>query len=173
MPRGGKRKGAGRPKGSVEDRTLRKRAVKKAIDERVMKHADKLFHAQLAKAVGSVMVFRVDKKKAKNVHTQVTDPGEIKRFLDEHSGQSGIVGDSFYFVTDVAPDKIEIPLNVLDKASWALWALEAFTSAADAAAEAVEALASAAEISTVRIEATREFTETISADSTALATEAV
>ncbi len=52
MPRGGKRKGAGRPIGSFEDKTLRRRAVKKAIDERVMKHADKLFHAQLGKAVG-------------------------------------------------------------------------------------------------------------------------
>ena len=114
MERGGKRKGAGRPKGSVEDKTVRKRAVKKAIDERVMRHADKLFHAQLTKAVGSVMVFRVDKGRSKTVHTQITDPAEIKRFLDEHGGQSGIVGDSFYFVTDVAPDNRAID-SMLDR----------------------------------------------------------
>ena len=96
MPRGGKRQNAGAPKGTIQRRSLEKSAVACALRERTMAHADNLFNAQLTKAVGSVMVFRVDEEEAgngktKRVHTHITDPdsllaalGRVKKatFLD-------------------------------------------------------------------------------------------
>lgn len=109
MANGGKRPGAGRKPGSRSAKTLEKMAVQKAFNERVMRHADHLFHAQLALSVGSVRVFRIDEEndgngKIKRTHTLVTDVKEIKKVLDEHEGQSGIVDDSYYFITEVMPD---------------------------------------------------------------------
>jgi len=77
MPRGGKRENAGAPKGTIQRRTLEKSAVARALRERTMTQADNLFNAQLTKALGSVMVFRVDEEeigggKTKRVHTHVT-----------------------------------------------------------------------------------------------------
>lgn len=110
MPRGGKRKNqTGRPKGALAQKTLEKIAVLSAFRQRVMRHADDLFNAQYAKAVGSIQVFRIDEEedangKVKRVHTLVTDAGEIKRVLDEGEGCDAIVGKSYYFVTEIPPD---------------------------------------------------------------------
>ncbi len=119
MPRGGKRQNAGAPKGTIQRRTLEKSAVARELRERTMAHADNLFNAQLAKAVGSVMVFRVDEEeigggKTKRVHTHLTDPDEIKRVLDKNEGGAGIVGADYYFVTNIAPDNRAID-SMLDR----------------------------------------------------------
>jgi hypothetical protein len=107
--RGGKRKGAGKPKGYKQPQTLEKLAVLSAFRQRVMTHADNLFNAQYSRAVGSVMIFRVDEEegengKKKRTHTLVTDPDEIKQVLDENEGGAGVVGESYYFVTEIPPD---------------------------------------------------------------------
>jgi hypothetical protein len=121
MPRGGKRNNAGAPKGTVQRRSLEKAAVARAFRERTMKQADNLFNAQLAKAVGSIMVFRIDEEmtaagKTKRVHTHITDPDEIKRVLDETSATGeGTVNGSYYFVTDIPPDNKAID-SMLDRA---------------------------------------------------------
>lgn len=109
MQNGGKRPGAGRKKGSRNKKTLEKQAVQEAFNQRVLVQADALFNAQLTLAVGSVRVFRVDEEegdngKTKRVHTLVTDPSELKDVLDATNGSSGIVGDDYYLVTNVAPD---------------------------------------------------------------------
>ncbi len=118
MPRGGKRQNAGAPKGTIQRRSLEKSAVARALRERTMAHADNLFNAQLTKAVGSVMVFRVDEEagngKTKRVHTQITDPDEIKRVLDKNEGGAGIIGKDYYFVTNIAPDNRAID-SMLDR----------------------------------------------------------
>jgi hypothetical protein len=119
MPRGGKRQNAGAPKGTIQRRSLEKSAVARALRERTMAHADNLFNAQLTKAVGSVMVFRVDEEetgggKTKRVHTHITDPDEIKRVLDKNEGGAGIVGKDYYFVTNIAPDNRAID-SMLDR----------------------------------------------------------
>ncbi len=119
MPRGGKRQNAGAPKGTIQRRSLEKSAVARALRERTMAHADNLFNAQLTKAVGSVMVFRVDEEetgggKTKRVHTHLTDPDEIKRVLDKNEGGAGIVGNDYYFVTNIAPDNRAID-SMLDR----------------------------------------------------------
>ncbi len=119
MPRGGKRENAGAPKGTIQRRSLEKSAVVRALRERTMAHADNLFNAQLTKAVGSVMVFRVDEEeigngKTKRVHIHITNPDEIKRVLDENEGGAGKVGDDYYFVTNIPPDNKAID-SMLDR----------------------------------------------------------
>ncbi len=119
MPRGGKRANAGAPKGTIQRRSLEKSAVARALRERTMAQADNLFNAQLAKAVGSVMVFRVDEEeigggKTKRVHTHITNPDEIKRVLDENEGGAGRVGADYYFVTNIPPDNKAID-SMLDR----------------------------------------------------------
>lgn len=117
MAKGGVRPGAGRKPGGKNKTTLEKQAVQEAFNQRVMTHADALFQAQLQIAVGSVRIYRVDETeengKTKREHVLVTDPEEIKEVLDETEGGAGIVGDSYYFVTEVPPQNaaIESMLN--------------------------------------------------------------
>lgn len=110
---GGKRKGAGRKKGGRNAATLEKQAIQAAFNQRVMTHADALFQAQLQLAVGSVQIFRVDEVedgngKTKRVHVLVTNSDEAKVVLDAHGGESGLVGDDYYFVSQVSPQNIAI-----------------------------------------------------------------
>ena len=51
---GGLRLGAGRKPGRLSIKTLKKMAIKRELDQRVMNKADQLFNAQYAKAVGSI-----------------------------------------------------------------------------------------------------------------------
>lgn len=118
MASGGKRPGSGRKPGSKTKKTLEKQAIQEAFNQRVMAQADALFNAQLALAVGSVKVFRVDEEeddngKTKRVHTLVTNTDEIKKVLDETEGTAGMVGESYYFVSDVMPQNtaVESMLN--------------------------------------------------------------
>lgn len=120
MSRGGKRANAGAPKGTIQRRSLEKSAVARALRERTMAQADNLFNAQLSKAVGSIMIFRVDSEKladgkTKRVHTHITDPDEIKRVLDKTSSTgAGMVGEDYYFVTNIPPDNKAID-SMLDR----------------------------------------------------------
>lgn len=106
--KGGKRQGAGRPKGALNKATLEKQAVADAFNQRVMANADALFNAQFSLAVGKASVFRVDEvgkgKDKKRVHTLVTDADEIKALLDEHDGGAGVVDGVFYYITTAQPD---------------------------------------------------------------------
>lgn len=105
---GGKRQGAGKPKGKLSAKTLEKQKVQEAFNQRVLKHADSLFEAQFQLAVGSVRVFQVvETGKGANVkreHVLVTNPKIMKDVLDEIDGEGGgKVGEDFYFVTAVPP----------------------------------------------------------------------
>lgn len=117
MGRGGKRAGAGKPKGSKHKSTLERERVQAAFNQRIMAKADALFNAQLMIALGSMKVFRIDKEgegsKQKEVHVHVTDADEIKVLLDEHNGMSGVVEGVYYYFADVLPDNkaIEAMLN--------------------------------------------------------------
>lgn len=109
MENGGKRPGAGRKRGSKNRKTLEQAAIQEAFNQRVMTQADALFNAQLALSVGSIKIFRIDEEedgngKVKRIHTLVTDADEIKEVLDSHEGGAGIVGESYYFVSNVPPD---------------------------------------------------------------------
>ena len=108
MAVGGKRAGAGRKRGGKNKATLEKQAVNEAFNQRVMLAADALFNAQLKLATGSQKIFRIDEEevegKVKKIHVNVTDADEIKRLLDLHDGSSGIVDESYYYFTEIAPD---------------------------------------------------------------------
>ena len=52
MPRGGRRKGAGRPKGSKEVKTLEKEAAREHLRQRVIAEMDGLLDAQFSAAKG-------------------------------------------------------------------------------------------------------------------------
>lgn len=114
---GGKRQGAGRPRGGKNKATLEKQKVAEAFNQRVMNQADALFNAQLMLATGSMKVFRIDEtgegKSLKREHVLVTDPNEIKDLLDEHEGLNGAVDGVYYYFTTVGPDNkaIEGMLN--------------------------------------------------------------
>ncbi len=116
--KGGKRAGAGRPRGKPTKATLEKQKVSEAFNQRVLAKADALFNAQLTLAVGSMKVFRIDEVEAdggkkKREHVHVTDAEEIKALLDEHDGANGVVDGVYYYFSDVPPDNkaIEAMLN--------------------------------------------------------------
>lgn len=117
---GGKRIGAGRPSGAANNKTLEKLAIKKEFDQRVFKKAEKLFFAQYVKAVGSIIIFRRDEVESGNGKTkveyvQVTEPEEIKAFLDAHDGSDGEANGKYYFIQKIAPDNKAID-SMFDRA---------------------------------------------------------
>lgn len=89
------------------------------LQQRTARHSDNLWTAQYQKAVGSMMVYRIDEEevdgKIKRVHTLVTDPAEIKEVLDEGDGGACTVNNNYYFITDVPPDNKAID-SLLDRA---------------------------------------------------------
>lgn len=102
MPRGGKRTGAGRPRGSREARTLERAAVLRAYRDRVMRQADRLLEAQLTLAQGCSFLFRVEKAKEKGErakHELVRDPEEITKYLNGE-----VDATKYYYVTTERPD---------------------------------------------------------------------
>ena len=75
------RKG-GRPKGAKSPQTLEREAVAAAFRERVFKKADRLLNAQLTLAEGCSFLFKIVKRGKREEHVIVTDPKEIKAYLD-------------------------------------------------------------------------------------------
>jgi hypothetical protein len=110
MTHGGPRKGAGRPKGKRDARTLERDRVFTKLKQRIMRKAGKILDAQFTLAAGMSFLYRIDKDSADNRKKPVlvTDPEEISKFLDEHSEGSGEVGGSFYYITTVKPDGFAI-----------------------------------------------------------------
>lgn len=108
---GGAREGAGRPKGSENEDTKRRRLASSLFKDRVAKHANKLFNAQLDKAVGEKFLFvkRTINAGKKNERTEteiVTDPEIIKQYLDDELNQQG--DDDFYFISTKGADNYAI-----------------------------------------------------------------
>lgn len=102
--RGGKRPGAGRPKGRKNDATLAREAVQKAIDQRVMRLADRLISAQLAAAEGVMFLFK--RPRAGGKVERVTSESEIKRYLDAHGTADEAPADDggiYYFLAAERP----------------------------------------------------------------------
>jgi len=98
---GGARPGAGRPKGKLSKLNEQRQKAKKRFIERVNKMVDELFNAQASIAKGVSYLYRVDKDdKGKDMEAVlVTDPNEIKDYID------GVVDeDSFYYITTERPD---------------------------------------------------------------------
>lgn len=99
--RGGVRPGAGRKPGKLEPQTIERHRVIEEFRNRVAKNADRIFNSQMALAEGLTLLFRVDKdSKGKSLPAiQVTDPGEIKDYIDRETDK-----DTYYFITTKQPD---------------------------------------------------------------------
>jgi len=97
---GGKRLGAGRRQGALNKATLTQREAKKQFQERVAKHVDKLFHAQIDLATGEKYLMVIETigtgTKQKRVTNIVTDPETIKQFLDEELDNTDT---EYYYMT--------------------------------------------------------------------------
>jgi hypothetical protein len=105
MPRGGRRAGAGRPKGSKEPQTLEREAVLKAYRDRVCRVADRLLDAELAVAQGCSFLYRKPKAGKERKSERVTDPEVIRRFLD---GELDNDESDWYFIVAEKPDTLTI-----------------------------------------------------------------
>ena len=86
---GGKRAGAGRPKGSKSIETLDKIAAREAVRTMVTAHIKPLVDAQIANAVGISHLFIRDKQ---GKFVQITDPVQIEVVLN--SGEQ----DKYFYI---------------------------------------------------------------------------
>lgn len=115
----------GRPKGSVDKRTLLRNRVEKKVQEMIVRKSAALVRAGMSVALGQQFVYRIDEefeddtvrtnkdgeeivtkgKLKKRVHVLVTDPQEIESALDQMEGH-GIGGDNdeYYYITTKEPD---------------------------------------------------------------------
>lgn len=102
----------GRPKGSLSPATLERQRVEAAYNQRILRHADELFNAQLNLAKGVTHLFKIvesgEGKTKKREHVLVVDPDEIIAFLDEHDGGNGVVDDTYYYITTKDPQNMPI-----------------------------------------------------------------
>jgi hypothetical protein len=111
--KGGKREGAGRPRGSRNKLTKEAKKKERTIKERVIKNLDALINSQLSIAKGQNFLFEIQMKnvggRRKPLHIQVTDPKRIKAFLD------GDLEGEYFYVTAKEPDNKAIE-SLLDRA---------------------------------------------------------
>lgn len=92
MAAGGKRKGAGRPKGLRMPSTLTKEAAREALRQRVTKEMDVMLDAMIATVKGLKHFFLRDAKTKQ--FTRITDPNEIENALN-----TGKEGENFWIFT--------------------------------------------------------------------------
>ncbi len=119
--RGGARPGAGRPKGP-DPHTVAVRKATERFMARVARNADKLFDAQLSKAIGEAHLFRKvrerndDGKIIRTYFEEVTSAKTIREYLDgEFAGGHSIEdNDEFYYITTKSPDNAAI-VAMLDR----------------------------------------------------------
>lgn len=85
MPRGGKRPGAGLPKGYKFQKTLEKEAARQHLRKRVFAEIDPILDAQIANAKGINHFFLRDAKSGR--FERITDPAMIEAALN--AGEEG------------------------------------------------------------------------------------
>lgn len=105
---GGKRPGAGRPKGELSERSRTLLEVK----DRIAKNVDSLINAQLSEAKGTHLIYRLNP--IAKQYVLVTDKDEIKTVLDTYKG-AGEEDDGLYIITTKKPD-VKAGQYLLDRA---------------------------------------------------------
>lgn len=109
---GGARPGAGRPKHSKNPKTIEREEAARQFKERVATNVDRLFNAQLDKALGEkylmVITTTGEGAKQKRETTIVIDPETIKSFLD--SGEDPKFGEQneYYFISTKPADNMAL-----------------------------------------------------------------
>ncbi len=87
-----------------------KEEIEKEVERRLGHHAHKLINAQLSLALGTQHLFRVEetvdeKGKPKRQHVLVTDPDEIRQYLDD---PTMVQGSDYYYITTRNPSETAI-----------------------------------------------------------------
>src|SRR5690242_3092416 len=100
---GGKRPGAGRPKGKKNATTLEKERVFEEVRQRIMKNAQRILDGQMSLARGQqfLYVIRTETdakgKKTRSRPELVTDPEVIAAFLDGEYGDGDDLNDDEHY----------------------------------------------------------------------------
>lgn len=106
---GGSRTGAGRPVHSKNPNTIEREEAARQFKERVAKHTDKLFNAQMDLAVGEKYLMVITTigsgAKQRKETSIVTDPQLIKQFLDEELDNTDT---EHYFMTTKAANNMAL-----------------------------------------------------------------
>jgi crotonobetainyl-CoA:carnitine CoA-transferase CaiB-like acyl-CoA transferase len=113
--KGGARPGAGRKKGGQNRETKERRLAERELVDRIINVMHPILDAQISQAKGASYVYRLVKTADGLKHFLVTDPEEIKAFLDAHGGKPGTVNDSYYMITTKTPELKAID-SLLDRA---------------------------------------------------------
>lgn len=91
--RGGYREGAGKPKGAYSEKTRTLIEVK----NRIAQKADDIINAELIEALGAFIVLSFNETTLE--FEKVTDPDEIKAFINEHKGSNGQLNGKSYIIS--------------------------------------------------------------------------
>lgn len=111
---GGARPGAGRPKGSENAATKKRRLAEQEYRARVIRHVPELFNAQLNLAKGVTYLIRIDEVKNSKgqivkKHRIVESPTEMIEVLDElQDSERGVVDDHYYYISHKPPSSAAI-----------------------------------------------------------------
>lgn len=112
---GGPRPNSGRPKGSMNEATKERLAIKHAFQERVAQHADQLFNAQFNLATGEQYLMWKHKigsgTKERTVVEIVDDLEIIKDYLDD---KLATTDDEYYYISTKPANGIAID-SLLDR----------------------------------------------------------
>jgi len=109
---GGARDNAGRPKGSENEETKKRRVVEKEFKQRVLKNTDELINSQISLAKGVQMLYCIEKDKdGKNKKPRLVDSQqEIEKYLEGNYDNN----KEYYFITTERPDNRAID-SLLDR----------------------------------------------------------
>lgn len=131
MPRGGKRPGAGRPKGTKEPKTLEKEAARTALRERVLAEMGPLVDAQIANAKG--IRYLVVRNKAGKFIRRVDENMDPDRIAQgEEIVEVWLKDPSVQAFTDLMNRAIDKPAEQLQKLEVTVLGLEDRIKAANA-----------------------------------------
>lgn len=111
--KGGRRPGSGRKKGVYGAEKTAALEAKKHFQLRVAKNVDKLFNAQINKAVGETYLMWEHnigtRRTPRNVVEIVSDPEVVRQYLD-----GSLSSDGYYYITTKPADNSAIA-NMLDR----------------------------------------------------------
>lgn len=105
---GGKREGAGKPKGSMNKKTVERKQAEEMMRQMILKKLTPIVNAQIQLAQGCTYLYRIDEiledKKKTRKHVLVEDPREIEEIMNATDGEAGSVGDNYYYLTTKSPE---------------------------------------------------------------------
>lgn len=109
---GGKRPGAGRPKGSKNKATKEKIEALAEFQRRTRRNIGRLFNSQIALAEGCSFLFCIKTRGKKRTTEKITSPSVIKDYLD---GKLIDAEGEYYYISTEKPDNKAID-SLLDRA---------------------------------------------------------